>query len=72
MPPDFIIWRQSPYLQTCHVVFIGCSDKKKERRQNQSVGNAVEFDDKGLENSTPCEMILHMTSKIPIMQAALR
>lgn len=39
-------------LLTCSILLTGCTDKKKESQQNQDVGNAVEFDDKELNNNT--------------------
>ncbi len=43
-------------LLTCSIMLTGCTDKKKESRQNQDVGNAVEFDDNELGNGTVDEL----------------
>lgn len=49
-------------LLICVVLLTGCTDEKKDSQQNQDVGNAVEFDDKGLNNNTVGEFEIDSAS----------
>ncbi len=51
-------------LLTCSILLTGCTDKKKGSQQGQDVGNAVEFDDKGLNNNTVDELEIDSSSDI--------
>ncbi len=39
----------------CFILLVGCTDEQKDSRQNQDVPNAVEIDNRDLENDTTSE-----------------
>jgi len=49
-------------LLTCVVLLTGCTDEKKDKQQNQDVGNAVEVDDNGLDGNTVDDIEIDSTS----------